>query len=152
VISDHLSYMRSSPFCHVPVLLTAFRLWPLFCSVSTFTLQLFQYFFQFFVSSGPKTRSHFPVHTCWAAARERRGKGGMRLAHTVYKISFEHSKIDIINEMFECLGPTALSRKREVWCHLTKSPNFYSKLTIKMESIVVGQGSRLFTVTNTLKS
>jgi hypothetical protein len=134
LISDHLSYMRSSPFCHFPVLLTAFRLWPLFCLLfhfATFSiLSVFQYHL------GPKTRSHFPVHTCWAAARREREGGGKRrimmLAHTVYKISFEHSKIwkkkhQTSSRCFECLGPTALSRKRKVWCNPPKWPIFLLK-------------------------
>ncbi len=82
------------------LLLTAFRLWPLFCSVSTFTLQLFQILsvFRYHHQVPTQTRSHFPVHTYWAAAaREREGGGGEKGhevgSYCLYKISFEHSKI-----------------------------------------------------------
>jgi len=133
------------------VLLTAFRLWPLFCSVSTFTLQLFQILSVFRYHQGPtQTRSHFPVHTYWAAAareREGGGKRGMRLAHTVYirfrlNIPRFEKPSDIIIKMFWVLGSYCPFPEKKGLMQQSSSQmaNFLvtQKLTIKMESIIVG--------------
>jgi hypothetical protein len=122
----------------------------LFCSVLFcfhFHFATFSILAAFRYHQGPKTRSHFPVCTYMAGQqqereRERRGKRGMRLAHTVYKISFEHSKIwkntaDIHPDVWVLVGSYCpFTEKKGFDAIWPNGPIFYSKLTIKMESII----------------
>jgi len=147
---SHLSYMRSSPFCHFPCAFNSFQTLfglcsVLFCSVLfCFPLSLCNFFQHFPVfrwdQRDPKQRSHFPPCTYMLGSRERerererRLKRGMRLAHTVfYKISFEHSKIwekkktsDIMEMSWVLLGSYCpfLEKKGIDWCNPSQMANF----------------------------